>query len=527
MGKTKEELLQNAPAYQKIDELQLRDQDFVKKALAHANCKELLSIQRKTLNYYIRHYLARSLAKPVSVYNSLYHLKYFGIGVKKPFLEVTSQDIENYFISLRSWKKWGKKTGSPLKERTIIGKNVALKSFFKWLYVREGIKYEGDYPELVKDLNTKVPRNEIQPSDLLTPIEVRSMIEACYKQRDKAVISVLYESGCRALELCSLKIKDVNIETQAIELSIRVSKTIPRTVILINSYLHLLDYLNVHPYKKDPEAPLFINTSNGQFGRSLLYQGLDSVVRTAKKRAGIRKRVTLHLFRHSRATELAAKGWTEAQLRKWFGWSVTSGTPTIYVHIGQSDIKKKVFEEHGLLSEQESIEELQQRTALEPVECQSCGERNPPDAISCHCGRALTVDAAKEIKQLREKTDTYMGRLNEVPLRSSLVKDGMSQLEYKKALIKSDPFLREEFEIIAKEILDKIQKKQAHKEALERFSHEVTKPISRRSLREKYQPEILKLRRRGWPMTVIAKELGIGYGTVYLICKKHKLIGRR
>lgn len=496
-----------SPDFKSIDEEALNDKDRLDRAYSHAKSEKLLPAQQEVLNAYINHYVSKSLAKPVSICNSLQLLKTFGEHVYKPFLDVTEADIEEYFISL-------KRRDKPLKQRSIISKNVAIKHFYRWLYDRAGIKYEGDYPALVKELSTKVPKKTLQTSELITQQEVRQMIEACIKRRDKAIISMLYESGARAGELCGLKIKDLKIESECIELNIRISKTEPRTVFLINSYLYLLDYLNEHPYKHEPEAPLLINASNAQFGRSIRYQGLDSIVRTAKKRAGLKKRITLHLFRHSRATELAAKGWTEMQLRKWFGWSSTSGTPSIYVHIGRADVKKKVLKEHGLLSDDETLEEMNEKAALQEKECPSCGRKNPPDSLACNCGRALTYASVEEIRKLKADTDGFIDKLNQTPLKAGLVEDGMSQLEYKKKLVTSDPFLKAEFQKIVREVMGKMEAKRK----AEQQTSSGGKTLGMYQVKDKYKDEVLKLKKEGWTLNKIARELGIGYGTVQKIC---------
>ncbi len=65
--------------------------------------------------------------------------------------------------------------------------------------------------------------------------------------------------------------------------------------------------------------------------------------------AGIQKRgLYLHLFRHSRATELASY-LTEAQMKQYFGWVRNSDTPSVYVHMGGRDVDRALLRYYGVV----------------------------------------------------------------------------------------------------------------------------------------------------------------------------------
>ncbi len=179
------------PLYKIFDEPELRQQDFAERALILVKSPYLLVSQQETLMTFLRYCKSKGSPKPVTYYNYVLSLKSFGEVVKKPFLEVNRDDVEDYFLNIKRVQK-SKNMYKPLKERSIICKNVTLKVFYKWLYLREKIEFKGDFPELVIDLNTKVPRKTLQTSELLTKREIRKLIEACYKKRDKAIISTLY-----------------------------------------------------------------------------------------------------------------------------------------------------------------------------------------------------------------------------------------------------------------------------------------------------------------------------------------------
>jgi site-specific recombinase XerD len=511
----KEEVLQQANKKElfEIDEYKLRGKQLLQRAINYADDEMLLSEQREILLQYLDEFLSKS-TKSTSINNIFSALNQMARGIKKPFMDITRVEMAGYSREQRINRK---KEYSP---RTIASKNTYIMNFFKWLYGIKNIEHKGDYPDVVGHMSKKAPRKVLLPTAMLTLIDVRAMVEACHKIRDKTVLMMLYEMGCRARELTQLKIKDVVWATHSVDVTIQVSKSRPRVNTLIDSFVYLQEYMNRHPFRSNPEAPLFVNLSNGQYGRALLYQGLFSIIRTSRKRARISKKIHPHLFRHSKATELARKGWTEAELREWFGWSPTSDMPTVYVHIGQSDVKNKVLRESGLLDDEETADQLQERVALKSKRCARCGKSNPADALTCHCGMALSLASVEEIKKLKTDSDEFMQKLNQLPLRPELIAGQMTPQEYKSKLIQSDPFLKTEFKKIAQEMVKKMMR-------TEEINHDIATvlddPMTKESVLDKNRPAVLSLREKGWPMETIAKHLGIGYGSVYKICKPKDL----
>lgn len=500
--------------YTAIDEEAELEQRFIEQVENQIHNSNLSDDQKATLELFKVNSLSKRGCKPRSLVPHVWLIKVLGERTKKSYLDITEEDLDDFMYFLKTTTN---QRGTKYRPRTLVSFNVTLKLFFKWLYDKNKIEYKGNSPDIVNDLSTIVPRNNVlHTNKLLSPTDVRRMIESCYKLRDKTIISLLYETGCRAGELINLNIGDLRQERDSFDVNIRISKTQPRTVYAISSYAYLKEYIDAHPWKTNPEAPLFINVSNVSFGRRLLYQGLASIVNTAKKRAKLGKKVTPHLFRHSRATELASKGWTEMKLRRWFGWSSTSGTPSIYIHIGQSDIKKQILKEHGLLTEEESVQEMNERLALEPKVCLSCGKKNAPDSIACNCGRSLSYDHIKELRQLKDSTDDFVDKLNQMPLRPELMTSNMRPADYKMKMIRTDPFLKAEFEKIATDIIQKLNVKNEE----EKYESFMTKD----RVADRNRDEVLNLREKGWPMQEIAKKIGISYGTVNKICERHGVI---
>jgi len=81
-----------------------------------------------------------------------------------------------------------------------------LKCFYKWL------NDDIEYPESVKWIGTKVKTTDREvhsANDLITEEEIKKVIHSAKHPRDKAFISILYESGARIGEIGSLQIKNV------------------------------------------------------------------------------------------------------------------------------------------------------------------------------------------------------------------------------------------------------------------------------------------------------------------------------
>lgn len=112
------------------------------------------------------------------------------------FANPSRADVERALAAIerRDYEAWTK-----------IGYRISLKKFLKW---RLGNGEE--YPPCVKWV--KVPKNGVRnrlPEDLLTDAEVRALIRSCVNPRDRALISLLADSGVRIGELLTLRVGDV------------------------------------------------------------------------------------------------------------------------------------------------------------------------------------------------------------------------------------------------------------------------------------------------------------------------------
>jgi site-specific recombinase XerD len=117
------------------------------------------------------------------------------------------------------------------------------------------------------------------------------------------------------------------------------------------------------------------------------------------KKAGVKKRVNPHSFRHARATHLAGM-LTESQMKQYLGWTQGSKMAAVYVHLSGRDVDNKILEIHGL----KKPEEEEKARQMGPKICPACEKANEFEArICCRCGRALDIKTAIEEENASER----------------------------------------------------------------------------------------------------------------------------
>ena len=322
-------------------------------------------------------------------------LYYITKNLNMPFKDVTKDDLMTLFGSMKNDE--GKMVGC----RTLELSKTVTKLFFKFLN-------NGQYPECVTWIKSRKSRGGKLPEELLTEDDVKNMIRVCTTTRDKAFISMLYESGCRLGEIISLKLKHVSFDDYGAAIMVD-GKTGQRRVRLVSSVPYIRDWINSHPSKDSPESFLWVivrrNIENQNFGKHISYVWTQHCITTIAKLAGIKKRVHAHLFRHSRLTELARAGFNDAQLKIFAGWVGSSDMSQIYIHLSGQDLDNALLEINGIkISKKESI--------LKPRDCARCGEINPSTFSICkRCWFPLDMQTVIELEEKRKLSDIMMDKL--------------------------------------------------------------------------------------------------------------------
>jgi integrase/recombinase XerD len=281
-----------------------------------------------------------------------------------------------------------------------------LKKFYRWKLK--------ELPDFIKNMKIRIKENGKEVDDLLTSQDVTALIENSKNARDRALFSVLYDSGCRIGEIINMRIKDLGFDEFGALLRVTGKTGFRQVRIVGNSIAYLRAWLDNHPLRNDVNAFLFCNLSDNILGRSLTYADVYSIIRHTTKRAGIKKRIHPHLFRHTRATILASKV-TEAPLESQMGWIHGSRQTRTYVHLSLRDQDNAILKAYGIKTpENETIQEDK------PKECPRCHTLNPSDAQYCrNCWMPFDIKTAIEIE---EKEKEIEGKIKESSVIDSMVK---------------------------------------------------------------------------------------------------------
>ena len=282
-----------------------------------------------------------------------------------------------------------------------------IKQFYRWL---RGGDDGGEYPPEVAWIKSKRSRrHSALPETLLTEEEVKRMAESCPNLRDRALILLTYETGGRIGELLSLSLEAVAFDKYGAVLRVE-GKTGARRVRIIFSAGALAEWLNHHPSKDEPEAPLWTSFDKVGSMKRLEYGAVRRVLDAAARRSGVKKRVNPHSFRHARASNLA-NVLTEAQMKEYLGWTGDSRMPAVYVHLSGRNVDNALFKLNGIKTEEEVNRE---ERPLRVQQCERCRVANPPTNRFCsRCGSPLDIKTALEVQKAQDTTDTIMNRLFE------------------------------------------------------------------------------------------------------------------
>ncbi len=236
-------------------------------------------------------------------------------------------------VDVKAFLLFLKKQG--LSAKTVVRNLVALRTFYKFL-TQEGILEANPLEEI------ESPKVERTLPEILSLKEVEQLLEQPDPQtplgvRDRAMLELLYATGMRVSELTRLPIQQVNLEGGYVLLYGKGSKE--RVVPLGKEAMKWITcYLNTArvTLAKKKESPfLFINRSGKEMSRQRFWKTIKSYGR----KAGIRKRITPHLLRHSFASHLLERGADLRSVQMMLG-HVDISTTQIYTHVTGERLKR-------------------------------------------------------------------------------------------------------------------------------------------------------------------------------------------
>jgi site-specific recombinase XerD len=255
--------------------------------------------------------------------------------------EITDDKIREFRLYLNRQpgvKIKGQQSGT-LKKNTQNYHLIALRSFLKYLMKRSVTSLSPDRIDLakIKERSLDLISGEELSRLLNAPIllkEINKKAEPLKILRDKAILELFFSTGLRLSELCSL---DRDLDLSKDEFSIRGKGEKVRVVFLSDSAKDAIrEYLKA---RKDMDVPLFIQYSrNGAKNNRLTQRSIERIVKQYATIAGISKKVTPHVIRHSFATDLLSNGADIRSVQMMLGHA-NIATTQIYTHITDRQLK--------------------------------------------------------------------------------------------------------------------------------------------------------------------------------------------
>jgi site-specific recombinase XerD len=225
-------------------------------------------------------------------------------------------DIRRYQVHLLEERKLG--------VGTVVNHVAAL----RFLYVKT-LKQR----EMKEDL--PYPKHERPLPMILSVEEVRRLIESARNLFHYTMLLTLYSAGLRRLELCRLKVP--NIDSKRMMIRIERSKGgVDRDVPLSQK---LLESLREYYRWMRPKTFLFPGTvKNWRADKPITPKVIWEAVQDAAERAGIEKHVTPHTLRHCYATHLLESGADLRTIQVLLGHKDIE-TTTIYLHLSEKHLQ--------------------------------------------------------------------------------------------------------------------------------------------------------------------------------------------
>lgn len=206
------------------------------------------------------------------------HLRIFADQTKKKVEDISTNDIRVYLSQY-----------SHQKRNTISGKLSVLKSFFSWLTLED---------ILPKDPTARIkpPKKEKRLPKALSIEELEMLREACQNNRQRALVEVLYATGCRLSEVQALNRHDIDHNTQSCRVIGKGNKE-REVYFSFKAMYHMKKYL----LSRTDSDPALIITERQPY-RRLSNRGIQREIGIIAKGAELHKKVSPHTLRHTFAT---------------------------------------------------------------------------------------------------------------------------------------------------------------------------------------------------------------------------------
>ena len=264
-----------------------------------------------------------------------YLTRFFEFGKIRNPNDITDNSIREFRLYLNRQSSGNNRaTGETLKKKTQNYYLIGIRAFLKYLAKNKIDSLPAERIDLAK-----VPERHL---DLISPEELKRLLDAPEGNtekslRDRAILQLLFSTGLRVSELCSLT-RDLNFS--AGEFSIRGKGSKVRVVFISDEARNAVqDYLKV---RKDMDDALFVKVGDEKAKEEregLARRSIERIVKHYAIKAGISKKVTPHVMRHCFATDLLSNGADIRSVQMMLGHS-NIATTQIYTHVTDKQLRE-------------------------------------------------------------------------------------------------------------------------------------------------------------------------------------------
>lgn len=285
------------------------------------NSKELSEFQDYLLN--VRRYSSNT----VSSYSfDICDFTKFIRGLGKIFKDIKVDDVKSWILDL---------TERQIGKRSIKRKMSSLKSFYAWMYLQK--KVDSDPFEYVHS-----PKATHALPDFFSEKEINSLLAANEKRtdklkdRDQALLMLMFASGLRASEVVNLTFNQVDFDNRIMKVSGKGNKDrlVPFTNSANESMLNYINGLRKDLLKEDTKY-IFLNSQ----GNKMTVRGLEYILDEIEAKTGLYGKIHPHMLRHSFATKMLNRGADLRTIQELLGHSSIE-TTSIYTHVAYENMKE-------------------------------------------------------------------------------------------------------------------------------------------------------------------------------------------
>jgi integrase/recombinase XerD len=275
-------------------------------------------------------------------------------GLARNTVEAYSRDLSRFseFLISQSVTDWNEVkatnvrayvswlTGKGLNGKSIARHIVTLRRFYRFLETEDLVR-ENPIPALQLRVGTRKLPHSLSIEDLRRLVDQPDRTTRLGR-RDQAMLELLYATGLRVSELVSLQMQQIDFKGNYLTVKGKGSKV---RAVPFGRWARekLLGYLREVKTSSTRDSSPFLFTTRS--GKPLTRQGFWKLIRRYALAAGIDKRVTPHMLRHSFATHLLEGGADLRAVQSMLGHADIS-TTQIYTHVNGARLKQAHREFH-------------------------------------------------------------------------------------------------------------------------------------------------------------------------------------